>query len=93
MAINFPNAPVIGELYTEQNITYAWDGSSWILGDVVASSGAAVPDYDPITGTYVIDQLVAEQGILYRCIIDVAAPEVFNPAKWQAFIIDGGTGF
>lgn len=38
--------------------------------------------YDPDNGTYEIGQYVLEDGVMYRCIYTIDAPETWTPAHW-----------
>ena len=40
MAQNFPNNPTIGELFTQENNRFRWDGSAWQYTGTVTQTGA-----------------------------------------------------
>jgi hypothetical protein len=31
-ALDFPTSPTNGQIYTANNVTYTWNGTSWISG-------------------------------------------------------------
>jgi hypothetical protein len=37
MAFDFPATPTNGQIYTENGVTYRWDGTVWLTGDAVAT--------------------------------------------------------
>jgi hypothetical protein len=34
MALNFPNAPVVGQLYVGDHAVYSWDGVKWVATSI-----------------------------------------------------------
>lgn len=42
MAINFPNNPSVDQTYTVGDITWTWDGTSWVAAGGAASGGGGV---------------------------------------------------
>lgn len=43
MAINFPNAPVIGEEFTVNTQTWVWDGNVWLIKKTPGPTGPTGP--------------------------------------------------
>lgn len=41
MAFDFPAAPVPGQIFTQANITYTWDGQAWMTSGAGSGGGAA----------------------------------------------------
>lgn len=47
--INFPNSPTLGQTYSFNNISWQWNGSSWIVASPSASIGY-VETFNGLTG-------------------------------------------
>ena len=45
MAINYPNAPTIGETHIVGNITWTWDGTAWSIQSTSGGSGGGGGSY------------------------------------------------
>ena len=39
-ALNFPNSPTLNDIYTENNASWKWDGTSWIRQGDAGAQGA-----------------------------------------------------
>lgn len=53
MAINFPNAPTIGQKYTAEGQTWVWNGTMWLIDSAAAGSAviaSPTPPADPLAG-------------------------------------------
>ncbi len=46
MAINFPNAPTLGELYVNGSTTWEWNGTTWDVVGSIAAQGPTGPKGD-----------------------------------------------
>lgn len=47
--INFPNSPTLGQIYSFNNISWQWNGSSWIVASPSESIGY-VQSFNGLTG-------------------------------------------
>ncbi len=60
MAINFPNSPVIGDLYTFASTTWQWSGEYW---GVWTGTTAVITDYLPLSGGTVTGDVLFQSGV------------------------------
>ena len=58
----------------------------YLFGAVFSIVGSIANQYDSTT-TYVVDNYVIYENVLYKCITAVTSPEPFDDAKWSAVLI------
>ena len=74
-----------------------WNGGANVSGWVELGGGGGVQEssiatpYDS-TATYVVGDLVMNEGVLYQCSVAVTTPEEFDSNKWTATSVSGMIG-